>query len=916
MHKLIFAAIMMFVFLALAGPLPAGATWQPPELIDAGAGNSAVEPQIAFDGAGNAIAVWYQSDGSNNRIYANRWNGTTWGTAELIDAGAGNNAVAPQVAFDGDGNAIAVWLEWDGPNARIYANRWDGTTWGTAELIDAGANHAWDPQIAFDGAGVAIAVWQQSDGWTGRIYANRWDGAAWGTAELIDAGVGNHAYRPQIAFDGPGNAIAVWTQYDGSNDRIYANRWNGTTWGTAELIDAGAGNHAHDPQIAFDGSANAIAVWLEWDGSNYGIYANRWNGTTWGTAELIDAGAGNSAGDPQIAFDGASVAIAVWQRSDGSGLRIYANRWDGTAWGTAELIDAGADNSAWSPQIAFDGPGVAIAVWYQWDGSNDRIYANRWNGTAWGTAELIDAGAGNDAREPQIAFDGAGNAIAVWRQSDGSNNRIYAASYSPPPFSGGDGTVGDPWQIATAEELDNVRNYLGDGHADKHFVLIADIDLNVAPYNSGEGWVPIGTSSDAFTGAFNGDGHSISNLFMDRSSYLTGLFGRISGATIRNLELVDVGITGSGDIGGLAGEAQDGSVIENVSVAGAIEGEDSIGGLAGQLRGSTVTDSQAAVTVEGRNYLGGLIGQLSNASSVSGSHATGSVSGSAELGGLAGYVSESAISKSYATGNVNSSRKISGGLAGFSNGTITDSYATGAVVWAGDSSVIENGYFLGGLVGTNRGEITGSHATGEVSGISHLGGLVGTSTSTATVAASFATGDVTGTGATVGGLTGENEGEIIDSYAAGKVGGSSRVGGLIGTNTSQGNITSSYATGLVDASGVQVGGLIGDNSGTISTSYYDSDTTGQSDTGNGEPRTTAEMKTLATFSGDWDIVGDPTIAANYPFLVWQGQESYTGDPVWVIGTQDLVFSDRFELSGSGGPLTYPETEVDVAGSAM
>ena len=519
----------------------------------------------------------------------------------------------------------------------------------------------------------------------------------------------------------------------------------------------------------------------------------------------------------------------------------------------------------------------------------------------------------------RVSFDN-GSSVATSGKTDTYHVRLVRSGQSfdalAPPFSGGDGTAGDPWQIATAEELDRVRDYLGDGHADKHFVLIADIDLGVAPYNTGEGWVPIGTSSDAFTGVFNGDGHSISNLFMDRSSYRTGLFGRISGATIRNLELVDMGITGSGDIGGLAGEAQDGSVIENVSVAGAIEGEDSIGGLVGQLRGSTVTDSQAAVTVEGRNYLGGLIGQLSNASSVSGSHATGSVSGSAELGGLAGYVSESAISKSYATGNVNSSRKISGGLAGFSNGTITDSYATGAVVWAGDSSVTENGYFLGGLVGTNRGEIAGSHATGEVSGISHLGGLVGSSTSTATVAASFATGDVTGTGATVGGLTGENEGEIIDSYAAGTVGGSSRVGGLIGTNTSQGNITNSYATGLVDASDVQVGGLIGDNSGTISTSYYDSDTTGQSDTGNGEPRTTAEMKALATFSGHWDIVGDPTIAPDYPFLVWQGQESYAGDPVWVIGTQDLVFSDRFELSDSGGPLTSPETEVDVTGPAM
>src|SRR5512147_2668763 len=93
------------------------------------------------------------------------------------------------------------------------------------------------------------------------------------------------------------------------------------------------------------------------------------------------------------------------------------------------------------------------------------------------------------------------------------------------PFAGGDGTILKPYQISTAKQLDSVRRYLG-----KNFILINDIDLGVAPYNSGEGWIPIGTSMAKFTGSFHGHGHIIRNLFINRpTSDVQGLFGYIYG---------------------------------------------------------------------------------------------------------------------------------------------------------------------------------------------------------------------------------------------------------------------------------------------------------------------------------------------------------------------------------------------------
>jgi hypothetical protein len=479
-------------------------------------------------------------------------------------------------------------------------------------------------------------------------------------------------------------------------------------------------------------------------------------------------------------------------------------------------------------------------------------------GAAWQPPELIDAGAGNNAVNPQIAFDSAGNAIAIWSQHDGSNNRIYAALYSSPPFSGGDGTAGDPWQIATAEELDNVRNYLGSAHADKHFVLIADI--NLTGFGGAEGWEPIGTYADRFTGTFDGQEHVIENLFIDRSGTdAVGLFGWFdSGGEVKNVGLENVDVTGHGAVGGLIGFC-------------VVDG--------------TVSNSYSTGEVSGNGgYVGGLIG--ANQGAVSNSYSTSKVSGSNYVGGLVG-VDQGTVSNSHSTGRVTGDTGV-GGLAGLSYGPVTNSYSTGPVT--GDRGV-------GGLVGVSDWTVSNSYSTGEVSGNGFVGGLIGATSGT--VSNSYSTGSVTRTSGTE-----EN------------------LGGFVGRSVDA-TIEYSYSTGSVyydNAADPTDKGFVGEEEGTnniCASNFFDNGASNQNTdaVGAAEPKTTSEMKDFATFD-DWNIVGDPTIAVNYPFLVWQGQESYAGDPVWVIGTQDLVFSDRFELSDSGGPLTSAETEVDVTGSAM
>ena len=323
--------------------------------------------------------------------------------------------------------------------------------WGTAELIKtdntASANF---PQVAFDAHGNALAVWSEFGVSTFNIHSNRYIVATgWGTPELIETDNAGGARAPQVAIDANGNAIAVWVQSDGTRTNIWSNRYVASTgWGMGELLETEDIGNANSPQVGFDINGNALAVWVHFDGLFDSIVSNRYDaGTkTWGTEKLIEFDDAGDANTPQMAFDNNGNAFAVWSQSDGTGNNIWSNRYiAGTGWDTAELIEVDNAGNAFDPQVAVDANGNAVAVWYQSDGSRNNIYSNRYlAGTGWGTAELIETDAGN-ALVPQVAVDTKGNALAVWYQSDGSRLNIYSNRY----------IAGTGWGTAELIETDN-----------------------------------------------------------------------------------------------------------------------------------------------------------------------------------------------------------------------------------------------------------------------------------------------------------------------------------------------------------------------------------------------------------------------------------------------------------------------------
>jgi hypothetical protein len=181
---------------------------------------------------------------------------------------------------------------------------------------------------------------------------------------------------------------------------------------------------------------------------------------------------------------------------------------------------------------------------------------------------------------------------------------------------------------------------------------------------------------------------------------------------------------------------------------------------------------------------------------------------------------------------------------------------------------------VGALMGHNAGLVTNSYSSGFVVGQERVGGLVGWNQ--AALSNSYSSCSVTG-GSAVGGLTGENwyyRGIVRNSYSSGSVSGSTRVGGLVGLN-SYGNVTQSYSIGSATGS-AQVGGLVGYNKGTVSSSFWDLQTSGQTISDGGTGKTTAEMKSLPTFSGaGWNIVTVTSLGARNPSYIWNSVDGQT-----------------------------------------
>jgi hypothetical protein len=346
---------------------------------------------------------------------------------------------------------------------------------------------------------------------------------------------------------------------------------------------------------------------------------------------------------------------------------------------------------------------------------------------------------------------------------------------------------------------------------DKNYRQTADITITGT-------WTPIGSEATPFTGTYEGNLKSISGITITNNANYRGLFGYISGESsfVKSLTLnVNISNAAGSYVGGVAGYLKDGS-IQQCSVNGTVRGDSHVGGIVGQMYGGkilycTVTSS----TIEGVNttvtYAGGIAGNL---------HINNIIADA----GVVNVIDQCGVIGSTVRGAVNV-----GGVAGrisSGNGMGTTTVQNCYVVSGGSIGKVEgNNSGTGGVVGENDySSIIGSYCRVEVTGVTNVGGVVGTNSSSntiETVVNCYSTGNIEG-GGNVGGVAGSHSGRMISCYSTGIIKGivtynpassaytnGDNVGGVVGSVSSGGmDLSNCYAKGNISG-GENVGGIAG-----------------------------------------------------------------------------------------------------------
>ena len=427
-------------------------------------------------------------------------------------------------------------------------------------------------------------------------------------------------------------------------------------------------------------------------------------------------------------------------------------------------------------------------------------------------------------------------------------------------YEGGDGTEGNPYQIATPQQLALLAQQTNTGTGgDAHYILVNDICLNVE--NDSIDWPVIGKETSQnlpiyFTGVFDGNGHTIERMIIRENHVDAGLFGHTRGAVIKNLRVVDASIQVGSDVGIIVGQAYNTSIIN-----------------------CTVQNSSISHEHNSNNYVGGIVGGY--------------------------YPTDNASDTVYIKDCVSEVRFLdperffnAGGIVGRCM-TMSADGGFAVIENCENRSNVEGSHYVGGIMGSadnsHNGEslaliIKGCRNYGTISSTTFCGGIVAHSwgvqmigcLNMGEVVARDVNSDVL-----VGGLAAllkesvmvecVNKGNVISESNFG-----TQIGGLVGYND-ESVIANSYNLGTIAApnstpanSTVAIGGIVGGSTGRIFNVY------------NAGALTVPETPSGAEMEDYGHILGAGDVAEHYLNCYWLEQ-----DTLPACGNMELPGSSSF-----------------------
>ncbi|SFI18346.1 cadherin repeat domain-containing protein [Planctomicrobium piriforme] len=297
-----------------------------------------------------------------------------------------------------------------------------------------------------------VVTWQSeaANGGDDDISAQRYSasGVAIGSEFIVNLTTIGTQHSPSIAMDAAGDFVITWVSefQDGSGEGIYARRYNfvGVPVGTEFRVNTYTTGAQSQPSAAMDADGDFIISWTSQgqDGNGYGVYAQRFNaaGTAQGSEFKANSYTTRSQSQPAIAADDNGNFVIAWQSfgQDGSGYAVYAQRYTsaGALDGSQFRINARTTGHQMSPSVARDSDGDFVIAWtsYAQDGSNNSIYAKRFNaaGVLQGSEFRINTFTTDSQSQPSVDMNAAGDFIVAWNSDgqDGDLSGVYGQLYS------------------------------------------------------------------------------------------------------------------------------------------------------------------------------------------------------------------------------------------------------------------------------------------------------------------------------------------------------------------------------------------------------------------------------------------------------------------------------------------------------
>jgi len=358
---------------------------------------------------------------------------------------------SPAIAVDADGDYVVTWSSngQDGNSYGVYAQRYNAT--GVAQgsefrvnTFTTGVQRA--PAIGVDADGDFVIAWM-SDGQDGSgygIYAQRYSaaGVAQGSEFRVNSFTISAQRSPAIAADADGDFVIAWESVgqDGSDYGIYAQRYNavGVAQGSEFRVNTYTTNHQRGAAIALDADGDFVIAWQSngQDGSNNGIYAQRYNaaGGVQGAEFKVNSTISFDQLNAAVAIDGEGNFVIAWEGvRDGSSNGIDAQRFNaaGVAQGSEIRVNTHTTNAQRNASVALDADGDFVIAWESssQDGSNEGVYAQRYNaaGVAQGSEFRVNTYTTNTQRAPTIDMNAEGDFVIAW-ESLGQDGSGYGVN--------------------------------------------------------------------------------------------------------------------------------------------------------------------------------------------------------------------------------------------------------------------------------------------------------------------------------------------------------------------------------------------------------------------------------------------------------------------------------------------------------